>query len=95
MQITESECLCAVLSESTDFKKGKFNFLNFYLKGLPSTILKELKKSKYKKILIKNNINCFLPEKLLFYYKEKNIESKIIQDMKNLKIEKFIIFKWG
>ena len=90
------ECICIIFHKNTDLKKGKFKFLNFYLKGLLFEIKNQFSQTDYKKILIKNNYNCFLPEKLLFYNidEELSVSKEMIEnDMKMLNIKNYIIFK--
>ena len=95
--MNNQECLCIILSDKSNPLKGRLYFINFYLRGLVSKIFNDMKQKKYKKVLIKNDYNCFFPEKLLFYYMEDknfiNLKRKIIDDMKKLKIDKFKIFK--
>ncbi len=95
MKMNNVDCICFVLSEKNP---RRYNLINFLLKGLLFEIIKKFKETSLKKILIKNNINCFFPDKLLFYNLEdenfSEIKKIISEDMKNLKIDKYYIFKW-
>ncbi len=94
MKMNNVDCICFVLSEKNP---RRYNLINFLLKGLLFEIIKKFKETSLKKILIKNNINCFFPDKLLFYNLEdenfSEIKKIISEDMKNLKIDKYYIFK--
>ncbi len=92
--MNDYECICIVIHKNSNFKKGKLKFLNFYLKGLIVEIIKEFQNTFHKKILIKNNYNCFFPEMLLFYYMDdiNNYQEIVKKDMEKLKIKKFLIF---
>ncbi len=94
MRMNNVDCICFILSKKNS---NRFNLINFLLKGLLFEIIEQFKKTSAKKILIKNNINCFFPDKLLFYNLENRnileIKKIISKDMKNLKIDKYYIFK--
>jgi len=96
--MNKPECLCIILTDFSNPNKGKLSILNFYTGGIIGKIFRKYKDfdSEIEKILIKNNFNCFLPEMILFYITKnnsKNLISLIKEDMKNLKIKKYWIFK--
>ena len=93
--MNEIECICVILNKNSNPEKGRLKFLNFYSRGLLVEIIEEFRKTPQKKILIKNDFNCFFPEKFLFYYMRDNEFNRevINNDMQKLKIKKYVIFK--
>jgi len=94
------DCICILLSESSNPLKGNLSIVNFFLKGLVFKIFNyyKNKRGKFEKVLIKNFINPFLPEKIIFYLNFNGlafneVKRRIENDMKLLKIEKFFLIK--